>query len=173
MLNRHPKRVIWPKSPKWVVRDVLLQQKSINEGYRRQVQTKLLFRKCAPMVRTYVRQYFEAFLLSKGKIINFSTQKSSTTCYWTQLMTTEHEHLLNVFESRVALIKNTLNSGLTFDLREIKIERMKSYLNLAYLSKDWMVDGRTREREEVKVSKHRRLCQSFNIFQGEYWIVFM
>ena len=50
--------------------------------------------------------------------------------------TTEHEHLLNVFESRVALIKNTLNSGLTFNLREIKIERMKSYLNLAYLSKD-------------------------------------
>ena len=65
-------------------------------------------------------------------------------------MTTEHEHLLNVFESRVALIKNTLNSGLTFNLREIKIERMKSYLNLAYLSKDWIVDGRTREREEVK-----------------------
>lgn len=90
-------------------------------------------------------------------------------------MTTEHEHLLNVFESRVALIKNTLNSGLTFNLREIKIERMKPYLNLAYLSKDWMVDGRTREREEVRVSKHRRLflCQPFNIFQGEYWIVFM
>ena len=88
-------------------------------------------------------------------------------------MTTEHEHLLNVFESRVALIKNTLNSGLTFNL--IKIERMKPYLNLAYLSKDWMVDGRTREREEVKVSKHSRLflCQPFNIFQGEYWIVFM
>ena len=51
-------------------------------------------------------------------------------------MTTEHEHLLNVFESRVALIKNTLNSGLTFNLRAIKIERMKPYLNLAYLSKD-------------------------------------
>ena len=51
-------------------------------------------------------------------------------------MTTEHEHLLNESESRVALIKNTLNSGLTFNLREIKIERMKPYLNLAYLSKD-------------------------------------
>ena len=175
MWNRRPKRVIWPKSPKWVVRDVLLQQKSINEGYRRQVQTKLLFRKCAPMVRTCLTQYFEVFFLSKGKIINFFTQRSSTTCYWTQLMTTEHEHLLNVFESRVALIKNTLNSGLTFNLVRLKLSEWSHIWTLPISPKiEWSMEGRGNAKKSKWASTEDFfLCQPFNIFQGEYWIVFM